>query len=270
MLESELFGHEAGAFTGAERKRVGRIEHAGGGTLFLDEIRSCPPAIRVKLLQGAGDPRGRTLGTNERRKLDLRVVAATKTDLGDPAARGEFPRGSLLPAERGHLADPAAQGTAGRHPLLFAHFLKRAADRFGRPVPEIAAAERDWLDRHDWPGNVRELLHFADRVALGLAPVAESLPAADDGLPAGSLPDLMDRHRSQLIRAALRRHGGDVRSTIEALGSAQDLLRQAQAPRHPARRLRRRCLTGVAVRGHCPQIGHCPCPARPAGQPAID
>lgn len=106
-------------------------------------------------------------------------------------------------------------------PLLFAHFLKRAADRFGRPLPEIGAAERDWLLRHDWPGNVRELLHFADRVALGLSPLADvpgpEAPAAA-ALPQGTLPDLMDRYEAEVIRAALRHHGGDVRTTIEALG----------------------------------------------------
>ena len=85
MLESELFGHEAGAFTGADRKRVGRIEHASGGTLFLDEIEICPPAIQVKLLRVLETREVEPLGTNERRKLDLRVVAATKVDLGDPA-----------------------------------------------------------------------------------------------------------------------------------------------------------------------------------------
>ena len=90
VLESELFGHEAGAFTGADRKRVGRIEHANGGTLFLDEIESCPPAIQVKLLRVLETREVEPLGTNERRRLDLRVVAATKVDLGDPAARGGF------------------------------------------------------------------------------------------------------------------------------------------------------------------------------------
>ncbi len=226
VLESELFGHEVGAFTGAERKRVGRIEHAGGGTLFLDEIESCPPAIQVKLLRVLETREVEPLGTNERRKLDLRVVAATKTDLGDPAARGSFREDLYYRLNVVTLRIPPLRERRGDIPLLFAHFLKRAADRFGRPLPEIAAAERDWLDRHDWPGNVRELLHFADRVALGLAPVPDLVPgtgtaagsAAGGTLPSGSLPDLMDRHESQLIRAALRRHGGDVRSTIEALG----------------------------------------------------
>ena len=221
VLESELFGHEPGAFTGAERKRVGRIEHAGGGTLFLDEIESCPPAIQVKLLRVLETREVEPLGTNDRRRIDLRVVAATKVDLGDPIARGDFRQDLYYRLNVVTLTIPPLRERRADIPLLFAHFLKRAADRFGRPLPEIGAAERDWLLRHDWPGNVRELLHFADRVALGLSPLADAAgpeaPAAA-ALPQGTLPDLMDRYEAEVIRTALRAHGGDVRTTIEALG----------------------------------------------------
>jgi two-component system C4-dicarboxylate transport response regulator DctD len=217
VLESELFGHEAGAFTGADRKRVGRIEHANGGTLFLDEIESCPPAIQVKLLRVLETREVEPLGTNERRKLDLRVVAATKVDLGDPAARGSFREDLYYRLNVVTLRIPPLRERMGDVPLLFAHFLKRAADRFGRPMPEVTAAVRDHLVRHDWPGNVRELLHFADRTALGLAPeVAKPAPAPAPA--AGTLPERVDAFEAELIRAALRDHRGDVRATIEALG----------------------------------------------------
>ena len=221
VLESELFGHEPGAFTGAERKRVGRIEHAGGGTLFLDEIESCPPAIQVKLLRVLETREVEPLGTNDRRRIDLRVVAATKVDLGDPIARGDFRQDLYYRLNVVTLQIPPLRERRADIPLLFAHFLKRAADRFGRPLPEIGAAERDWLLSHDWPGNVRELLHFADRVALGLSPLAASAEMAEPaGAPPrqGTLPELMDQYESEVIRAALRHHGGDVRTTIEALG----------------------------------------------------
>ena len=221
VLESELFGHEPGAFTGAERKRVGRIEHAGGGTLFLDEIESCPPAIQVKLLRVLETREVEPLGTNDRRRIDLRVVAATKVDLGDPIARGDFRQDLYYRLNVVTLQIPPLRERRADIPLLFAHFLKRAADRFGRPLPEIGAAERDWLLSHDRPGNVRELLHFADRVALGLSPLAASAEMAEPaGAPPrqGTLPELMDQYESEVIRAALRHHGGDVRTTIEALG----------------------------------------------------
>jgi len=223
VLESELFGHEAGAFTGADRKRVGRIEHANGGTLFLDEIESCPPAIQVKLLRVLEIREVEPLGTNERRRLDLRVVAATKLDLGDPAARGDFRADLYYRLNVVTLRIPPLRERRGDIPLLFAHFLKRAADRFGRPMPDITAAVHRHLARHDWHGNVRELLHFADRVALGLAPEDDATPADREvadfpDSAAGSLPERVDRYEAGLIRAALEAHGGDVRATIEALG----------------------------------------------------
>ncbi len=218
VLESELFGHEAGAFTGADRKRVGRIEHANGGTLFLDEIESCPPAIQVKLLRVLETREVEPLGTNERRRLDLRVVAATKVDLGDPAARGGFREDLYYRLNVVTLRIPPLRERRGDIALLFAHFLKRAAERFGRPAPELTAAVRDYLARHDWPGNVRELLHFADRVALGLEPEEEAAPPAVAAPADGSLPERVDRFEAGLIRDALTAHGGDVRATIETLG----------------------------------------------------
>ena len=179
VLESELFGHEAGAFTGAAKRRVGRIEHASGGTLFLDEIESCPPAIQVKLLRVLETREVEPLGTNERRKLDLRVVAATKVDLGDPAARGDFREDLYWRLNVVTLRIPPLRERREDVPALFAHYLRRAADRFGRPLPEITPAIRDRLVRHDWPGNVRELVHFADRAALGME--ADAVPAPAGG-----------------------------------------------------------------------------------------
>ncbi len=217
VLESELFGHEAGAFTGADRKRVGRIEHASGGTLFLDEIESCPPAIQVKLLRVLETREVEPLGTNERRKLDLRVVAATKVDLGDPAARGAFREDLYYRLNVVTLRIPPLRERRDDVPLLFARFLRGAAERFGRPVPEIGAGVRDRLAGHDWPGNVRELLHFADRVALGL--VEEADRGGGAGEPEeGTLPERVDRFEAGQIRAALRAHQGNAAAAMAALG----------------------------------------------------
>ncbi|MFO1141596.1 MAG: sigma-54 dependent transcriptional regulator [Amaricoccus sp.] len=220
VLDSELFGHEAGAFTGADRKRIGRIEHAGGGTLFLDEIESCPPAIQVKLLRVLETREVEPLGTNERRRLDLRIVAATKVDLGDPAARGGFREDLYYRLNVVTLRIPPLRERRVDVPLLFAHFLHRAAGRFRREPPEITGAILRHLQQHDWPGNVRELMHFADRVVLGLAPdeprPAAAVPAF--GAEGGTLPERIDRYEAELIRAALQGSGGDVRATIEALG----------------------------------------------------
>lgn len=218
VLESELFGHEAGAFTGADRKRVGRIEHANGGTLFLDEIESCPLAIQVKLLRVLETREVEPLGTNERRRLDLRVAAATKVDLGDPRARGDFREDLYYRLNAVTLRIPPLRERREDVPRLFARFLGRAAERFRRDPPPLTAAVRDHLARHDWPGNVRELVHYAERVVLGLEPLEEEVQVSPAAPPSGSLPDRVERFEAELIREALRAHRGDPKATIEALG----------------------------------------------------
>ena len=214
VIESELFGHEAGAFTGAQKRRIGRIEHASGGTLFLDEIESMPLNIQVKFLRVLETRQITPLGTNDVRRLDLRVVAATKEDLG--AGAPAFPRRPVLSPERRHHPDPAATRTRDDIPLLFAHYLGIASRRFQRDIPDLPAQVRQHLLEHAWPGNVRELAHFAERVVLGVhggTPLSAPQPAG-----AGSLPERVERFEAQLIRDALAINHGDIKSTLEALG----------------------------------------------------
>ncbi|RKK05698.1 response regulator [Pseudoroseomonas wenyumeiae] len=215
VIESELFGHEAGAFTGAQKKRVGRIEHASGGTLFLDEIESMPPSLQVKLLRVLETREVAPLGTNEVRPLDLRVVAASKIDLGEAAARGAFREDLFYRLNVVTVRIPPLRERRGDIPLLFAHFLQRAATRFRRPAPQMTAAVERHLLSHDWPGNVRELSHFAERFALGLEAVEDAAPPENG---AGTLPERMERFEAMLIREALENNGGDVRATLAALG----------------------------------------------------
>ena len=227
VLESELFGHEPGAFTGAVKRRVGRIEHASGGTLFLDEIESMPPALQVKLLRVLETREVEPLGTNERRRLDLRVVAATKVDLADPEARGTFRADLFYRLNVVTLRIPPLRERREDIPLLFAHFRRRAAERFGRPIPPLDPAVRHHLQTHDWPGNARELGHYADRVALGLEPdpgaaAPPAVPAAAEGADApldpAPLAEQVDRFEAEVLRRTLRATGGDVRLSTEALG----------------------------------------------------
>lgn len=215
VIESELFGHEAGAFTGAQKKRVGRIEHANGGTLFLDEIESMPLSLQVKLLRVLETREVAPLGTNEVRALDLRVVAASKIDLGEAAARGEFREDLFYRLNVVTVRIPPLRERRGDIPLLFAHFLQRAATRFRRPAPQMTAAVERHLLSHDWPGNVRELSHFAERFALGLEAVEDAAPVENG---AGTLPERVERFEAMLIRQALENNGGDVRATLAALG----------------------------------------------------
>ncbi|HEV2508822.1 sigma-54 dependent transcriptional regulator [Bosea sp. (in: a-proteobacteria)] len=216
VIESELFGYEAGAFTGAQKKRVGRIEHSSGGTLFLDELESMPPAAQVKLLRVLEGREISPLGSNERRRVDLRVVAATKLDLGDPAQRGDFREDLFYRLNVVTLRIPPLRERRRDVPLLFAQFLARAARKYGRDVPALDRSIERHLVENAWTGNVRELVHFAERVALGVAdmPVA---PVQGD-IVVANLPERLSAIEANLIREALEANRGDVRATLETLG----------------------------------------------------
>lgn len=223
VFESEMFGHEPGAFTGAVKPRVGKLEHAGGGTLFLDEVESMPLSLQAKLLRALQERSVERLGSNKLIPVDLRVVAATKEDLGALSRQGRF-REDLyyrlnvvpvnLPPLRERREDVA---------LLFGHFLAQAAARHGREVPEVTAAQRARLEAWHWPGNVRELRNTAERFVLGVpgGPVdlsgaaAPSLPA-DAGT--GSLAERVDGFEKAAIVAQLKASQGNVPAAAEALG----------------------------------------------------
>lgn len=217
VIESELFGHEPGAFTGAQKKRIGRIEYSTGGTLFLDEIESMPLAAQAKLLRVLEMREITPLGSNDVRPLDLRVVAAAKVDLGDPRQRGDFREDLYYRLNVITVSIPPLRDRRDDIPLLFSHFLTRAASRFRRDVPTLTASIRHHLMQHDWPGNVRELAHFAERVALGLAP-DETTKSLQTMAAPGTLPEKIERYERDLIRETLAAHDGDVRQTIESLG----------------------------------------------------
>jgi len=217
VIESELFGHEAGAFTGAQKKRIGRIEHASGGTLFLDEIESMPLSTQVQMLRVLEMREVTPLGTNEIRPVDLRVVAAAKVDLGDPSQRGSFREDLYYRLNVVTISIPPLRERRDDVALLFGYFTERAASRFRRPTPAMPASVVRYLREHDWPGNVRELAHFAERFVLGLEGIAETAKA-EPASPDTSLPERMERYEASIIRETLDRHDGDVRRTIEALG----------------------------------------------------
>ncbi|NEJ21977.1 response regulator [Rhizobium leguminosarum] len=216
VIESELFGHEAGAFTGAQKRRTGRIEHASGGTLFLDEIESMPAATQVKMLRVLEMREITPLGTNEVRPVDLRVVAAAKIDLGDPAVRGDFREDLYYRLNVVTISIPPLRERRDDIPLLFSHFAARAAERFRRDAPPLSPDVRRHLASHAWPGNVRELSHYAERVVLGVEGGATA--AVSPQLTGETLPERLERYEAEIIRDALSANDGDVRRTIEALG----------------------------------------------------
>jgi two-component system C4-dicarboxylate transport response regulator DctD len=212
LFEAELFGHESGAFTGAQGKRIGKLEYADGGTLFLDEIESMPLAQQVKLLRVLQDKKLERLGSNKAIDVDLRIVAATKPDLLEEARAGRF-REDL--AYRLNVAELRLAPLRERRediPLLFAHFARAAAQRLGRSAPELSGAQLGQLLSHDWPGNVRELANAAERQTLGLT--TAQLVTSESGQ---SLAAQQEAFEAQCLRAALARHKGDIKAVLEEL-----------------------------------------------------
>lgn len=166
LIESELFGHEPGAFTGARGRRVGKIEHSSGGTLFLDEIESMPVSLQVRLLRVLQERSIERLGSNEPITLDLRVVAATKVDLRAAADRGEFRDDLYYRLNVVTIQIPPLRERREDILLLFQHFVLVASARYERERPALAAEQLPVLLAHEWPGNVRELRNAAERYVL--------------------------------------------------------------------------------------------------------
>lgn len=212
LFEAELFGHESGAFTGAQGKRIGKLEYADGGTLFLDEIESMPLAQQVKLLRVLQDKKLERLGSNKAIDVDLRIVAATKPDLLEEARAGRFREDLAYRLEVAELRLPPLRERREDIPLLFAHFASAAAQRLGRTAPELSGAQLGQLLSHDWPGNVRELANAAERQILGLT----SSPTVQTD-PGQSLAAQQEAFEAQCLRAALARHKGDIKAVLEEL-----------------------------------------------------
>ncbi|WP_332856032.1 sigma-54-dependent transcriptional regulator [Duganella sp. S19_KUP01_CR8] len=214
VFESEIFGHEAGAFTGAQKRRIGKLEYAQGGTVFFDEIESMPMALQVKLLRVLQERRLERLGANETVALDCTIVAATKLDLLQLSAQGQFREDLYYRIGVVSIDLPRLRDRRDDIPLLLAHFAAEAAARYHRPLPDWSAQQMAQWQAADWPGNVRELRNFAERLVLGIAAAAAPVPAsapapAADGV-ALSLPQQVDHHERELIVQALSAVDGNV------------------------------------------------------------
>lgn len=212
LFEAELFGHESGAFTGAQGKRIGKLEYADGGTLFLDEIESMPLAQQVKLLRVLQDKKLERLGANQSIDVDLRIIAATKPDLLDEARAGRFREDLAYRLNVAQLRLPPLRERREDIPLLYEHFAQAAAQRLGRSHGPLSGAQLSRLLSHDWPGNVRELANVAERQVLGLD---EPEPAVIE--TGQSLAAQQEAFEAQCLRAALTRHNGDIKAVLEEL-----------------------------------------------------
>jgi DNA-binding NtrC family response regulator len=256
LLESELFGHVSGAFTGASTDKVGKFKLADGGTLFLDEIGTASPAMQVKLLRVLQELQFEPLGGTETETVDVRVVLATNDDLAAAVARGSFRQDLYYRINVVNIALPALRQRAGDIPLLVDHFLAKACESAGRTVEGFDRDAMELLQQYSWPGNVRELENVVERAVLlgretilrpeDLPPevvrnepstqVAGSLPAPPapaSGWPATpphrsaagvagtsrgvSLREALEEPERQIILDSLRQHQWNRAATADAL-----------------------------------------------------
>ncbi len=243
LLESELFGHEAGAFTGAVGRKIGRFEIADGGTLFLDDVDTMPLVVQAKLLRALQEGEVQRLGGTTVRRVDVRVVAATNRDLLAEVRAGRFREDVYYRLNVVAIRLPPLRERREDIPLLVEHFVRRDGARLRRDVHAVAAEAMTALAAHDWPGNIRELRNVVQRALVlcdgdvlrlpgTLAPVAGAGPGGHD-LGRASLTELLQRYKARLVGAAMRRAGGNQRVAAELLGihrpSLTRMLRELEA-----------------------------------------
>ena len=238
LMESELFGHERGAFTSADAPRVGRFELAEGGTILLDEITEIDLSLQAKLLRVLQERTYERVGASESRRADLRIVATTNRDLRAEVTAGRFRQDLFFRLAVVPITVPALRQRLEDVPLLVEHFAQAAASRLGRPGCELSPAALDLLCNYHWPGNVRELENLITRasvLAAGRSVTADDLrlwlidptgvnstaspgeaPAASaDSVPLGMRLEDMER---RLIEATLEHFGGHRAKAAQALG----------------------------------------------------
>ncbi len=239
LLESELFGHERGSFTGASRQHQGKFEQADGGTLFLDEIGEIPPSVQVRLLRVLEGGMFTRVGGETPVKVDVRVICATNRDLRKEVQAGTFRADLYYRLHVFNIKLPALRERRDDIPLLVAHFCKKFAERHLRKEPVIGPAAMRSLQAHSWPGNIRELEHFMERsvlLAAGGEITTAHLPESEpltrpsgtgisvDDIGAGGLPTALDSIERQLIIEALTEAGGVQAQAARKLGISRSNL----------------------------------------------
>ncbi|KQY26892.1 sigma-54-dependent transcriptional regulator [Rhizobium sp. Root482] len=221
LIESELFGHEVGAFPGALRPRYGKFEHARGGTILLDEIGSLPYDLQARFLRVLQERVISRLGSNEIVPLDVRFIATSKADLEAEVAAGRFRADLYYRLNVATLRVPSLAQRKADIPLLFLQLVREASARYARndiDVPPDLVAE---IAEQSWPGNVRELRNAADRLVLGLDLKPEDIPAASGSQ---RLAEKVAAFERGVIASALAAHGGSLRPVYEMLGISRKTL----------------------------------------------
>jgi transcriptional regulator with GAF, ATPase, and Fis domain len=231
LLESELFGHERGAFTGALAQKKGKLEVADGGTLFLDEVGELAPVLQAKLLRVLQEREFERVGGTKTIRVDVRLVAATNRDLEEAVRRGSFRQDLYYRLNVVAFEMPSLRERREDIALLASYFASRYAARFKRKVTGIAPEARELLTSYDWPGNVRELENAIERaVVLGSTErvlpedlpesIHEAAPASDATAapPVTKYHDALREAKKQLLLRALEQSGGSFTEAAHTLG----------------------------------------------------
>ena len=236
LLESELFGHEKGAFTGATARRIGRFEEADGGTLFLDEIGELSPQVQVKLLRFLQEHEFQRLGGNQMLRTDVRVISATNRDLEQRVKEGAFREDLFYRLNVVLMSIPPLRERKEDIPILIDHFLKKYAEENGKEIAGLSSEAQDVLLKYDYPGNVRELENIIERavviareavISVEDLPFRESMEEttagrkAEEGLLRGSIEEL----ERNLIVEAMEKAGEHQSRAAEFLGISERMLR---------------------------------------------
>jgi len=238
LLESELFGHERGAFTGAVQRRIGRFEQAHTGSIFLDEIGDLSPSLQMKLLRVLQEKEFERLGSNQTIKADVRVIAATNRDLEDALQRKVFREDLYYRLNVVAIFLPPLGERREDIPLLIDHFLQKYSEKNRKAMPSVSKEARDLLLRYDYPGNVRELENIIERsvvVSRGDTITTQDLPfqVREDlkeaklhrDIEGQSLNVMLSRFEKDLIMNALKKHDGVQTKAAHSLGLSERVLR---------------------------------------------
>ncbi len=226
LIESELFGHEKGAFTGATSRHLGKFEQAHGGTLFLDEIGDMPALMQAKLLRVLEQKEVERIGSDHSIQVDVRVIVATHRNLDELVKKGEFRQDLYHRIFVFPITLPPLRDRSDDIPLLVDYFARSVAEQNDWKAREITSDAYAELKRYSWPGNVRELRNVVERLLLlsddraDLATVRQALPLAEPapGVSSGTLSDRMDAHEREVILAELKKHAFKMTDTARALG----------------------------------------------------
>jgi Nif-specific regulatory protein len=234
LIESELFGHEKGSFTGSQSRHLGRFEVANGATLFLDEIGELPLDLQPKLLRVVQDGEFERLGSSQTIKVDARIIAATNRNLEEEVRKGRFREDLWYRLNVFPITMPPLRDRLDDVPLLVDHYVKKISKRLGKTIEIIPGNVMEALQNYHWPGNIRELENCMERSVLlcndevirseHMPPSLQMAKTTDDSHEKMSLTEIIESKEREIIVETLKNNGGKQRKTARDLGVTERIL----------------------------------------------